>query len=101
MLVGFVFFAVLAASPVVAEMRVSTVRFLSICRVVIVVDNHHGRKLVYDGRLHRGRIFKVNAGGGSLVCVSRTYNPNDCRTAMTPWRCKSDRSNRSIVFNVS
>ena len=99
MLVGCALVAALAASPAVAEIRVSTSRFFHICRVVVAVDNYHTRKIVYDGRLTRAQVLKFNAGTGT-VCVSRTYNPNDCRTEMTPWQCKADRPTRSIILKV-
>ena len=90
--VAFLVGVALALIPVFAQavMRVTNPKFDYICRVVVISEYGHRQRTVFDGRAGHGLIATVDGGRGNVVCYSRNVNPRDCKSRMTPWRCKEN-----------
>jgi hypothetical protein len=92
---------VVSISPeATATLRVQNDRFSEICRVVAFMDSHRGTKVIYDGRLRRGR-YKMFNSVGSKLCIQRSVVPQRCNSGLTRPVCKVDRhSNRTVQWTI-
>jgi hypothetical protein len=83
-----------------ADLRIQNHRFQKICRVVAIVDDHRGTRVIHDGPVPRGahRTFR---NVGATLCIQRSVVPERCNSGLTRPVCKVDRySNRTVLWTI-
>jgi hypothetical protein len=89
-----------ASTAAFADLRIQNKRFSTICRVVAIVDDHKGSRVVHDGRVRRNahRTFR---NVGATLCIQRSVVPERCNSGLTRPVCKVDRySNRTVLWTI-